>query len=65
MFSVLKTVLFAKVVNEILLFILELGRFRFFNFGSIRFGFQSQVVGFGFFSVMVFVQDHNDIVTSE
>jgi len=26
------------------------GRFRFFNFGTIRFGFQSEVLGFGFFS---------------
>jgi len=27
---------------------LRLGRFGFFNFGSHRFGFQSQVLGFGF-----------------
>ena len=27
-----------------------LGRFGFFNFGSVWFGFQSQVLGFGFFS---------------
>jgi len=29
--------------------VIGLGRFGFFNFGSIRFGFQSQVLGFGFF----------------
>ena len=29
------------------------------RFGSVRFGFQSQVDGFGFFSVSVFVQHHN------
>jgi len=28
---------------------LELGRFGFFKFGSIRFGFQSQEPGFGLF----------------
>jgi len=28
---------------------LGLGRFGFFKFGSIRFGFQSQLLGFGFF----------------
>ena len=36
-----------------------LGRFGFFKFGSIRFGFQSQVLGFGFFSVSVFAHHHN------
>jgi len=31
--------------------VLGLGRFGFFNFGSIRFGFQSQVLGFFGFSI--------------
>jgi len=38
---------------------LGLGRFGFSQFGSIRFGFQSQVLGFGFFSVSVFAHHHN------
>jgi len=33
---------------------LGLGRFGFFKFRSIRFGFQSRVPGFGFFPVSVF-----------
>jgi len=44
--------------------VVGLGRFGFFKFGSIRFSFQCQVLGFGFFSVSVFAHHHNEILTS-
>ena len=39
--------------------LLGLGQVGFFKFGLIWFGFQSQVLGFGFLSVSVFTHHHN------
>jgi len=47
------------VIGKTSLWMVGLGRFGFFKFGLIRFGFQSQVLGFGFFLVLVFAHQHN------